>query len=322
MSEIALRMIFLLMLCLIASLAVPQELRAEEGCDICFDPVQNWLIIGYTEYNPTVDGDYSLFLKVTDKAGALIPAADIQGLTNNPELVASDAMGPNLGLCFDSGTERTAYFIYSNTSGIALLAIPEVAPSGPPCTPILSVSPLSIAFGTVNIGNTPTSPISVCNTGDCDLTIESISTPAAPFSIASNTCTSTLASGNCCTVTVRFAPVSEGSFTSSVNIDTNGGNSTVALSGTGQNISAGYSISGTVTYLSTGLAGVNMILTGPVTTTAMTDTNGSYSFTNLPNGTYMIQPRRTGYRFTPSSRSVTINGSNITGEDFSAMKIR
>jgi hypothetical protein len=315
-------LIHALVLCCAIFCAFPFELRAEDGCDIYFDSVENWLIMGYTEYHPTVNGDYSLYLKVTDKNGAIIPAADIQGLTNNPELVATDAMGPNLGLCFDGGTDRTAYIIYSNASGMTLLSVPAI---GPACSPLLSVSPLTIPFGTVTVGNTPTSPISVCNNGDCDLTIYSISQPSSPFSISSNTCGSTLPAGtvgNCCIVTVRFAPVSEGSYTSSVMISTNGGDSTVSLSGTGQNVVATYSISGKVTYFSSVLSGVTITLTGPVNKTATTSTSGTYSFTNLPSGSYTITPSKTGYRFTPVSRSVTISSSNITGQDFSASIVR
>ena len=48
------------------------------------------------------------------------------------------------------------------------------------------------------------------------------------------------------------------------------------------------------------------------------DSNGNYSFPDMPNGTYTIAPTKPGYTFTPASRTVTVNGGNVTGIDFTA----
>lgn len=62
-------------------------------------------------------------------------------------------------------------------------------------------------------------------------------------------------------------------------------------------------------------------LSGPSTGTATTDASGNYSFTGLPGGLYVVSPSRTGYAFTPSTRSVTISSMNVAGVNFSAAPI-
>jgi hypothetical protein len=46
--------------------------------------------------------------------------------------------------------------------------------------------------------------------------------------------------------------------------------------------------------------------------------NGEYSFSSLPNGTYVVRPQYSGLVFTPESRTITVNGGNVTGANFIA----
>jgi hypothetical protein len=71
-----------------------------------------------------------------------------------------------------------------------------------------------------------------------------------------------------------------------------------------------YSISGRITYNSTGLSGVAVALTGASTANTTTDSSGNYSFTGLANGTYTVTPTLAGYTITP--QQVSVNGSNVT----------
>ena len=41
----------------------------------------------------------------------------------------------------------------------------------------------------------------------------------------------------------------------------------------------------------------------------------------MPNGTYTLTPRRDGFTFTPATLSVTMNGSNLSGRNFTAAAI-
>ncbi len=78
-----------------------------------------------------------------------------------------------------------------------------------------------------------------------------------------------------------------------------------------------YSISGAVTTSGgSALAGVTMTLSGAASGTTTTDTSGNYSFTGLANGTYTVTPSLTGYTFSPTSITVTVNNGNVTGQNF------
>ncbi len=77
-----------------------------------------------------------------------------------------------------------------------------------------------------------------------------------------------------------------------------------------------YSISGTVTSGGSPLSGVTITLSGAASSTTTTDGSGNYGFTGLANGSYTIIPSKAGYAFTPSSRSVTLNGADVTGQGF------
>lgn len=82
------------------------------------------------------------------------------------------------------------------------------------------------------------------------------------------------------------------------------------------------SISGTVS--GTGKAGVTITVTDAQSTayTATTSSTGTYSVSGLANGTYTITPSKTGYTFSPASRSVTISsGANSTGQNFTATAV-
>jgi len=83
-------------------------------------------------------------------------------------------------------------------------------------------------------------------------------------------------------------------------------------SGGGSSSPTTYSISGTVS----GANGVKVSLTGQAT--GSTTANGSYSFNGLANGSYTVTPTLAGYGFTPGSLQVTVNGADVTGQNFVA----
>jgi subtilisin family serine protease len=75
-----------------------------------------------------------------------------------------------------------------------------------------------------------------------------------------------------------------------------------------------YSVSGTVTN-STG-AGISGVTVSNGTVSATTNSSGAYTLTGLANATYTLTPSLSGYTFSPTSRSVTVNGANVTGVNF------
>ncbi len=77
-----------------------------------------------------------------------------------------------------------------------------------------------------------------------------------------------------------------------------------------------YMISGTVASGS----GATVTLSGTPNRTATADGAGKYSFTGVSNGTYTVSPSKASMMFTPSARTVTVNGSNQTGVDFAVQQ--
>jgi len=101
-------------------------------------------------------------------------------------------------------------------------------------SPTATLSLTSMSFGSQVVGATIAGQaITLSNTGSARLSIDGVAV-ALPFTQV-NTCGSSLAAGATCTITVTFAPTTEGDFTSSVSItdNANGSPQTVALTGTG-----------------------------------------------------------------------------------------
>ena len=83
-----------------------------------------------------------------------------------------------------------------------------------------------------------------------------------------------------------------------------------------QNPPSTYTISGRVTG-----SAAQLTLSGTSSATTNTDGSGNYSFVGLVNGTYVVSPSQSSYTFTPSTQSVTINGANATGKNFTATAV-
>jgi hypothetical protein len=78
---------------------------------------------------------------------------------------------------------------------------------------------------------------------------------------------------------------------------------------------ATYSASGSISPASSG-AGTTLTLSGASTGTVTADSSGNFTFTNLANGTYTVTPSKTGFTFKPVSLNFTVNGTNVTGLNF------
>jgi len=78
-----------------------------------------------------------------------------------------------------------------------------------------------------------------------------------------------------------------------------------------------FSISGTVSGLVA--ANVTINLASGVNNSTTTASDGTYSFTGLGNGTYIVIPVLKGYIFTPAYQVVTMSGANVTGQNFTSI---
>jgi len=75
-----------------------------------------------------------------------------------------------------------------------------------------------------------------------------------------------------------------------------------------------YSVSGLVsTSTGVGISGVT-VSSGAASTT--TDSAGNFSIPNLANGSYTLTPSRSGYTFSPVTRTATVSGANVSAQNF------
>jgi len=131
---------------------------------------------------------------------------------------------------------RTATLSFSAAPGGSA----AIALSGTGLAPaLLSITPPSRDFGSQSISS-PSAPFTfvVTNTGDVATGITSPpllgGANASDFQVAGNTCTSTIAAGATCTMSVRFAPTSLGTKNATLSQNPSGGGGvTATLTGSG-----------------------------------------------------------------------------------------
>lgn len=109
--------------------------------------------------------------------------------------------------------------------------------NGTPPAPSVTLSPVSLSFGSVTVSSPSVQSILLTNTGSATLNISSIGisgTDAAMFT-KTTTCGATVVASGTCTITVTFTPTSIGSKTGSVDVtdDASGSPQSAPLSGTG-----------------------------------------------------------------------------------------
>jgi hypothetical protein len=73
-------------------------------------------------------------------------------------------------------------------------------------------------------------------------------------------------------------------------------------------------ISGTIT--GDEVSGVTLTLTGDASRTTTSAADGTYSFTVLAPGDYVVTPTLTDYTFTPVSKAITLTTTDDTDADF------
>jgi hypothetical protein len=127
-----------------------------------------------------------------------------------------------------------------------------------------------------------------------------------------------------------FTGLSDGSYTvtpgkSGIVFSPNSQN--VALSGSnfsGVNFTAQgagtFSISGTISP-TLGGGGATVTLSGAAANVTTADPSGNYLFSGLANGNYSVAPSNSGYKFSPVSTPVTLNGANQAGVNFTAQSL-
>jgi len=180
-------------------------------------------------------------------------------------------------------------------------------------TPRLALTPPTVDSGTVAIGSSIQQTITVQNTGQAQLTgSASLSGGSSPPFQLLNSPAFSVGPGATWDVLVGFTASDFGSFSGSVSFMSNGGWASPALKA-----NVGVQLSGNLTGADgLGVASIPVELHGASSASTTSDANGHYSFFVPPNGGYTVIPASPTLTFSPSSRSVSVDTSNIGGLDF------
>lgn len=102
--------------------------------------------------------------------------------------------------------------------------------TGTGAAPAINVTPTSLSFGSVAVGNSADRSFTIQNTGSG--TLAGTCNTASPFSLP-NGCSFSLSAGQSQTINVHFSPATIGTFIGNVSFTSNGGNISLAVTGTG-----------------------------------------------------------------------------------------
>ncbi|MEY2421523.1 MAG: hypothetical protein QOI95_1590 [Acidimicrobiaceae bacterium] len=196
----------------------------------------------------------------------------------------------------------------------------------------LAVTPTAISFGGIAVGQTSSQTLTISNTGSQNLTIQSVTAPAAPFSTSGAPPNgSVIAPGNSTLMTASFSPSSVGVYGSSFTVTSNGGTITVNLTGsagsaaqlqvTPLSVTFGSTIVGASTdrtFTVSNVGGTNLTITKskpPIS-------NGFSAVTSLPEGT-VLQPNQQvveTVRFAPSIAGSASSTWELNGDGASSLQ--
>jgi hypothetical protein len=152
-------------------------------------------------------GDGTAFFTVTLTATGSAGAASDITFTGDPteQLVAS-------------GTDVLTFA--SNDGSVNVTAPPE-----------MSVTPASLDFGELEVGQSASQSVTVQSTGGADLDVSGVSLTGSGDYSQTNDCSAALPPGNDCTVTVELDPQTPGNKPGTLSIASNAGDEDVSLSG-------------------------------------------------------------------------------------------
>jgi hypothetical protein len=212
----------------------------------------------------------------------------------------ADAAGNYSFLAVANGT----YTVTPVKSGIDFSPTAQVVTVNGGPTTVTAFSATTTISGTISPANSGVGSV-VTLTGPNQLNLSTTANASGAYSF------SALAPGSY-TVTpsktgFTFNPASQAATISS-------GSATANFSATSQQT---YTISGTISPANAGNGTLVRLGTSPSRTTTANN-SGNYSFAGLASGTYPVTPTKSGYMFTPASRSVTVNGADALGVNFTA----
>jgi hypothetical protein len=161
------------------------------------------------------------------------------GSAPNARLAPGESITRTVTFAPTSAGPKTATLGINHSGSNSPVSVPLSGTATAPAGPTLGISPGSLPFGTVMVGQTTGLNLQLTNQGTTDLVVDATTisgSDAAQFSDNFNDVANvTLAPGASTTVLVTFAPTSAGSKTATLSVAHTGGNTPVSvpISGTG-----------------------------------------------------------------------------------------
>src|SRR6202050_1624236 len=154
------------------------------------------------------------------------------------------ASGPHLPISLPSGQSTSISAVFKPTTGNAdkgTITITSNAPGSPSLVALsgtgttgataaaLTVTPSTVAFGSVAVGSEQTQTVHVENTGNETATISKLTISGTGVSVSGMTAPATLAAGQTANLTVTKKPVAAGTLTASLAIASNATDTNVVV---------------------------------------------------------------------------------------------
>jgi sugar lactone lactonase YvrE len=168
-------------------------------------------------------------------------ASDFSILSNTCPAILGNGATCSVSIAFKplaAGT-RSATMVLTDSAGNSPQSVPLSGVGGTVTAPSISVTPATLTFGSLVVGTKSAAQgITLSNSSGTSVAINSFALTganSADFSMSANTCSTTLASGSSCSVSLVFTPGAVGSRSTSLNIaDTAAGSpQAVTLGGNG-----------------------------------------------------------------------------------------
>ena len=211
--------------------------------------------------------------------------ADLNGDGSLEVVVASNSGNGMTALQNENATNFLPILQYGTGNGVAAVALGDFNNDGSidmalpnPATnqvlvlmqsPLATYSAATLNFGSTPVGGSSNEPLTLTNSGSGLLNVSSV-TAGGAFS-QTNTCTSGIAPGNSCTITVTFAPTNSTPQNGVLTVNDNvpGGPQTITLSGTGSSLGV------TVNLQGSSVLGGNALTTNTITLSSPAPTGGA-----------------------------------------------
>jgi hypothetical protein len=211
------------------------------------------------------------------------------------------AAGGRAQLALAYGDDATAAFTVTSDLSSSQVASSHRARG---TRPIMTISPTSLNFNNVPVGQTSSQNVTLTSSGNSNLTVKSATISGTGFTMSGLTLPETISSGQSATFSVQFAPTSTTGVTGSIVFTDNAGNSPQTLTLTGSAVASGSTLSANPGSVNFGSVVVGASGTQPITLTNNGNTTLTFS---------QITVSGSGFSQTGLSTSTTIAaGGNMT----------